>query len=137
MSEIRRAYDLLRGYVNSEWDRIKSVDLDRALDELDTPAKKTSKDSGALDPAEETYVTPANPKELASSILSVEPDASFEDIKKAFDKLNKRSNPANFPEGSEEAKNAARIQARVNWAYRVLCEDKSDSERRFKSLEID
>ena len=26
MSEAKRAYDILRGYVNQEWDRIKNLD---------------------------------------------------------------------------------------------------------------
>ena len=142
MSEIRRAYDLLRGYVNSEWDRIKSIDLDKALEELNAATHPEKASTARQDdtPTESTDPEAApstDPKVLACSILAVNVDASFEDIKKSFDRLNKRSNPSNFPDGSEESRNAAKIQARVNWAYRVLTDDKPEAEKRFKSLEID
>lgn len=133
MSEFRRAYDMLRGYVNHEWDRIRSIDLDRAWDELRTPAKG---DQGEEE-TEETIVIKVDAKQAACEILGVTADASYDEIKKAFERLNKRSNPANFPAGSEEAGNAAKIQVRVNWAYRTLTAEQSDTEKRFKSLEID
>ncbi len=39
MSMGRRAYDILRGYVGREWERIMSVEEQTALKELDVPAK--------------------------------------------------------------------------------------------------
>lgn len=138
MSEFKRAYDLLRGYVNTEWDRIKSIDLDKAWEELNSSTQPEQSQQRPSEPvAPEPEDKPVDRKELACGILAVKVDASFEEIKKSFDRLNKRSNPANFPEGSDEARNAARIQARVNWAYRILTDDKPEAEKRFKSLEID
>ncbi|MBS1721427.1 MAG: J domain-containing protein [Armatimonadetes bacterium] len=134
---MRRAYDLLRGYVNREWDRIRDIDLDKAWQELHEAVPSKSKQEAG--PATEQEPTPADvdPKVLARSVLGVHEDATFEDIKRAFDRLNKRSDPSNFPEGSDEASNAAKIQARINWAFRTLIEDTDETEKRFKSLEID
>lgn len=136
MSEIRRAYDLLRGYVNNEWDRIRSIDLDKAWDELRSHGPGDANVPTTSEQKQE-QVQQQDPKVLARSVLGVKEDASFEEIKKSFDRLNTRSNPANFPEGSEEAQNAAKIQTRVTWAYRLLTEDQPETEKRFKSLEIE
>lgn len=133
MSEIRRAYDLLRGYINHEWDRIRSSDLESAWQELqETPKTEASQ---IVEP--NTTLEEKDLKEIARTILGVNADASFSEIKKSFDRLNKRSNPSNFPENSAEAANALKIQTRVNWAFRILCEDMPDSEKRFQSLEFD
>ena len=135
MSEIRRAYDMLRGYINHEWERIRSIDLERAWEELQS--ERTSASDTETGTAPESPETPMDPKEVACGILGVKVDADFDEIKHAFDRLNKRSKPSNFPEGSEERANASKIQARVNWAYRVLTDDKSEMEKRFRSLEIE
>ncbi|MBS1714448.1 MAG: J domain-containing protein [Armatimonadetes bacterium] len=136
MSEIRRAYDLLRGYINHEWDRIRSSDLDQYWQPKTNDAR-TGSDAGESVEASEPVSRPADPKAVARGILGVTEEAGLDDVRKAFDRLNKRSNPANFPEGSEEASMALKLQARVNWAYRTLTADIPSSELRFKSLELD
>jgi len=136
MSEFRRAYDLLRGYINHEWDRIRSSDLDRYWQPRPQDVQE-GRDAVETVEQSEPVSKPADPKAVARGILGVAEQAGLEEIRKAFDRLNKRSNPANFPEGSEEAAMALKLQARVNWAYRTLTADIPSSELRFKSLELD
>ena len=134
MSMGRRTYDLLRGYVSHEWDRIKDVERELAERELkeDLPPK-----SKAEAPATPTPKTPEDKKTYARRLLGVTEESSFEDIRKAFTRLCKRSDPANFPSGSAEAKKAADIQRQVNWAFNELTDDMDATERRFRSLELD
>jgi hypothetical protein len=130
----KRAYNVLRGYVNREWERIKDLDRLYAEQELDD----------AMDlPAPARTVEPSQPpvavdrKERARQLLGVGPEATFNEIRKAFERLNKRSDPAKFPAGSSAATQADDIQKRVNWAYQVLTENVDVTEKRFKSLEIE
>jgi hypothetical protein len=123
----------MRGYVNREWERIRDLEREYAEQELDEPVV-----ARAPQPADQqAALPPVDPKERARQLLGVEPDAGFREIRKAFERLNKRSDPANFPAGSPEAAQATDIQRRVNWAYQVLTENVDVTEKRFKSLEID
>jgi len=129
----KRAYDLMRGYVHREWERIKDVEREYAEQELDEPIVPR-----APRPADSQAPLPSvNPGERARQLLGVGPEANFREIRKAFERLNKRSDPVNFPPGSAEAAQAAEIQRRVNWAYQVLTENVDVTEKRFKSLEIE
>lgn len=133
MSTGRRAYDILRGYVNREWERLQGVEMTEAERELyetyETPgvgvARSTSVDSGVLDEAR------------ARDILGVKPQATFAEIREAYERITKRTDPANFPEGSSESQQAALIHRRVHRAYALLTEGMDATEKRFRSLEID
>jgi hypothetical protein len=131
----RRAYDLLRGYVNREWDRIRGVEESDAYKELeaatDTPHR------GDIPPASPDSMTAHDPKGFARSVLGVGENATFAEIRRAFERLSRRSDPANFPAGSSEQRQATEILKRVNWAYRILTEDANEVEKRFGSLEIE
>jgi hypothetical protein len=138
MGEARRAYDLLRGYINREYDRIRGVDLDNAERELSDslqgymPPKKTES------PMKDQPTEPALPREeRARRILGVSPTASFEEIRRSFERLNKRGDPSRFPAGSVEREHAGSIQKSVQWAYGVLTANMDVIEKRFRSLEID
>jgi hypothetical protein len=135
MSSARRAYDILRGYINREFDRIQDVARSSAEDELnqalDGPVMPTQTVGRDFD------VVILTDEEKAREILGVGPAASFEEIKKAFNRLNERSDPAKFPEGSAEARKATEIRSRVHKAYRILSDKFDVTERRFRSLEID
>jgi hypothetical protein len=137
MSEARRAYDLLRGYVNREYDRIRGVDLDNAERELNDslannmPAKSTTP---TPQPATEQI---ASREERARRILGVAEGATFDDVRRSFERLNKRGDPTRFPVGSEEREHATAIQKSVQWAYGVLTANVDMIEKRFRSLEIE
>jgi hypothetical protein len=138
MSTGRRAYNLLRAYVGREWDRIKNwerLDALRELEEHDKPAEAPK----AEDPEKTVvYIPEGSTREQAAlHILGLKEGAAFTEIRHAFVKLSKRSDPSHFAEGSTEQVQARDIYRRVHWAYRTLTEGMSDSEKRFGSLEIE
>ncbi|CAN5529400.1 hypothetical protein BH11ARM1_BH11ARM1_15040 [soil metagenome] len=134
MSTGRRAYDLLRGYVNNEFERLQRMDDASAEQELNeslempTPTGRTNPNSEVITLTQE---------EKARQVLGVSTSATFEEIKKAFDKLCERSDPAKFPSGSAEADQATEIRSRIYRAYRILSDKFDPTETRFKSLEIE
>lgn len=146
MSLGQRAYDLLRGYVNTEWDRIhRAEDDDPAAKELaesltqPSPLKSSTVKSTSLieGTGPSTQSTPEERNDLARRILGVSGDAGFSDVRHAYERINRRADPANFPENSPEARQAAQIQKRVQWAFAVLGETFDCTEKRFQSLEIE
>ncbi len=138
MNEGRRAYNLLRAYVGREWDRIKSWERQDALKELEEtlpPPKEQSEED-----QEKTVIyipSGSTREEAARHILGVAKDAPFVEVRKAFERLSKRADPSKFVENSPEQKQAHDIQKKIHWAYRVLTEKTSETEKRFGSLEID
>ena len=136
MSTGRRAYDMLRGYVNQEWERIRGVDDKDAEAEL-----RESLSINAIKAERTEVITrPATPEEArtwAMKILGIADGSDFTEIRKAFERLNTRSDPTKFPVGSPEAKQAGEIQAKVRQAYTILTDEIDSTEKRFKSLEID
>ncbi len=140
MSLGRRAYDLLRGHLNNEWDRIHQVFDDPATqelaDSLSEPVAKSRTEVQAQN-ASPVIQTPEEKIELARRILGVPTTASFTDIRHAYERINRRADPSNFPAGTPEADQAAQIQRRVQWAYTLLTESMDGTEKRFRSLEIE
>jgi hypothetical protein len=134
MSLGRRAYDLMRGYVNREWDRIKGVEFESAERELQDALEQPTKRKLDLQGMDENTVL--DRKLTASKILGVPINAPYSEVQKAFERLKKRSDASNFPSGSPEAAQAIEIQRRVQWAYGVLTEGMDVTEKRFRSLEI-
>lgn len=133
MSTGKRAYDLLRGYVHREWERIQGVAQSDAERELEESLRAPSTDRAT--PVEAR--TPVERNARARTLLGVAPDASFAEIRKQFERLDKRCDPENFPAGSAERREAAELQRLARWAYQVLGEDVDATEKRFRSLEIE
>lgn len=132
----------MRGYVNREWERIQDLDRLYAEKELQESMDKPNAAREAVNEAEieakvQQLADQNDPKNRARQLLGVGPNATFDEIRKAFDRLNKRSEPSKFPAGSAEATQASSIQQRINWAYQVLTENVDVTEKRFKSLEIE
>lgn len=134
MSLSRRAYDLLRGYVNSEWDRIHSETHSSAEEELtdalNNPAPRKIEGTPPLE-------APIGREERARRVLGVSPLNDFAEVRRTFERIHRRADPSNFPPGSEEASQARDIQKQVEWAYGVLTENVDTTEKRFRSLEIE
>lgn len=131
MSMGRRAYDILRSYVGREYERIQGVEEHHAVEEL-------NKSLDALPQVKKREpIPPVDPKAHAREILGVPPEATFAEIQKAFKRLSSRSNPKNFPDGSVEASKAEEIHRKVHWAFNTLADGVDNTERRFRSLEID
>ncbi len=134
MSTGRRAIDLLRGYVNQEWERIRGVGESDAGTELDEPAAFARTERTVT--VQREY-SPAELDDWARRVLGLGSTAEFSEIRKAFVRLNTRADPSKFPSGSAEARQAADIQLRVQQAYAILSESVDTTEKRFKSLEIE
>jgi hypothetical protein len=139
MSVPKRAYDLLRGYIGREYERIQGVDFDGATKELKEAFQNPMK-PGEIPPpppATRQVITPVDRRARACAVLGVPKDADFGAIRLAYERLNRRSDPANFPAGSPECQQAGAIQRRVQDAYRSLADEADATEVRFKSLEIE
>lgn len=136
MSEAKRAYNVLRAFVNNEWERVKGLDLQNAWRELDAPIGEQPRQ-----PEEQANpISSMEPTELeanARTILNVTAKASFDEIRRAFEKINRRVQPQNFESGTDEARHAQELLRKATWAYQYLTKDMSAAERRFRSLELD
>jgi hypothetical protein len=132
----RRAYDLLRGYIGREYERIQGADRDHASRELSEALQNPIK-PGTTPQQPDNIQPPLDRRERACLILGISTDSDFTTIRTAYQRLNRRSDPANFPPSSPEAAQAGQIQRRVQEAYRVLAEQADATEVRFKSLEIE
>ncbi len=135
MSSFRRGYDILRAYIGREWERIETITESKAREELNSylnhstpppiPVEKKNDLSGPLSEAD------------ALKILNLSRDSNAEDLKRAYSRLINRSKPDNFPEGSEERKQAARVHLRVQEAYDLLLPKLDQTHQRFTNLDID
>lgn len=138
MSDLKRAYDLLRGYVGREWDRIKDIEWSEAAKELLVPEGKPATPPEPTAPAAEAAPKPVTDFEAqAREILGVRPEDDFAALRKAYERLTKRTDPALFPAGTPEADQAAKLRAKVDWAYQFLTASTDATAKRFGSLEIE
>lgn len=137
MSTSRRAYDILRGWVSHEWDRIREVERDLAQNELQDAMDKPAPIRPPQPGPELAAVSPEDARKHAEDLLGVKHGADFEEIRKAFDRLNQRSDPARFPANSSEREQAASIQKRIHWAYQILTDSIDSIDKRFRSLELE
>jgi hypothetical protein len=138
MGNGRRAYDILRGYIGREYDRLQGLDRASAEDEL---RKAMTDPSVRSNPSVTNVPEPtdarADSMERAARVLGVESNAGFDEVRAAYEKLSKKILPSQFPAGSEERRQVAEIQRRIQWAYQTLTENVDAVEKRFRSLEIE
>ncbi|MCW5942462.1 MAG: hypothetical protein KIS66_09540 [Fimbriimonadaceae bacterium] len=137
MSTGRRFYDLMRGHLNQEWDRLRGLDTLDAYDELNAAVNPGTAVEPSVTVTQRTVTDPAEKRKIALGILGIEEGASYQDTRQAFERLSRRSNPANFPENSPERNQATEIHRKVHWAYGVLTEEVDPTEKRFRNLELE
>jgi hypothetical protein len=68
-------------------------------------------------------------------LLGVEVGADFSVVQSAYNRLAARSDPARFPAGSEDARTAESIRARLDASYAALRDALDPTARRFDLLE--
>ncbi|MFN3728117.1 MAG: hypothetical protein ACK4XJ_00180 [Fimbriimonadaceae bacterium] len=135
MSTGKRAYSILRGYVHREWERLSKLEWLQAEQELDTP---TTPDASRVEIARKVvHIPPEERPAKARSVLGVGAEASFGEIRAAFERLEERCRPERFPENTLERLEAEDIYRNVHWAYQVLTENVDVLEKRFGTLEVD
>lgn len=148
----RRAYTVIKGFVNREWERLfESEDEDARREVLTTWAESGKEDGdakvihlervsdGSRAPAISALQQPSKVDTVAKSrgVLGVQEKSSIEEIYKAYMSLIDRCNPSRFPDGSQEAFRANQIRIRVLEAYRTLTDHVDTTELRFRSIDLD
>lgn len=138
MSTARRAYDILRGYVNDGWERIQGSEEGAAEKELreavEQPYERPAPSARKVDP--ETSVSSMS-VETARRLLDVPSTATTKQIAAAYDKLKAGVNPDRFPKGSDAQARARHLLFLIGAANRVLCENIDPTIKRFEGLEIE
>lgn len=132
-----RAYNLLRSYIGREWERIEKVreiSARKELQEYLDPSVQNPDASISKPPP-----VPAKDGKVAEAykVLGLKSGAQLKEVKQAHAKLSERSLPANFAEGSEERKKAAKIHLLVQEAYDLLLPILDPRLKRFQTLDID
>lgn len=133
MDTARRAYDILRGYIGQEWERINAPAHEPGREAFEAELARLPQPPTTVPLPVIEALTP----EAARKILGAEDGESFGAIKRRYDRLYQRSDPARFAKGSDEARQAANIRTRVAAAFRVIQDAASPTDRRFGSLEIE
>lgn len=133
MNSGRRAYDIVRGYVNHGWDRLSGVD-DQAEAEL-----REAMENPAPPPTPAAPAPPPMTVEIARRLLGVEENASARQVEKAYDDLMKAIDPNRFTADPQAAARAKELGSRLRMA-RELARANAQSDPiadRFSGLEIE
>jgi len=139
MSEFKRATDIFTAFTQHHIERIRGLEDAKAREELGTPTLSTSKNkeqnsvSGSIEKPRITVFD----ADHARKILQVNPEATFEEIRKSYEKFLVESDPLNFDPKSPEYNRRIMIQKVVHRAYIMLTEEYSITVKRFQSLELD
>ncbi len=133
----------------SAWDRAQAkIEQTQAANEAaktlrPTPPAPVKRDTLTdLPPGYEPPIPVAAPPSQASTIeaayrvLGVVPGASFDAVKKAYDRLRARTASDKFPVGSLELEQAKKIERRATSAYMLLVDTLNPGDDRFGRLEL-
>lgn len=132
MSTPGRAYDILRAYVNDAYGRLFEPNDAAAREQFDRELEATLPPL----PKPKPPIQPLT-NESARRLLGVSETASFGDIRREYEQLIARCDPAQFAIGSDEHRRAKIVRERVEAAYRFLRETADATELRFGTLEFD
>lgn len=127
-----RAWNLARSFVGQEIERIKGVERELALQELNTPPKATPQIPPAAPAASQAPLS----DEQARKLLGVADTASFSEIRTAFERIYSRADPYKFANDPDLKLNAQIIRDRVVAAYRQLSKGQDATDLRFGSLDL-
>jgi hypothetical protein len=135
MSSGRRAYDIVRGYVNHGWDQIAGVDNEAEAELREALANPTPPTSASPT----APLAPPMTLEVARRLLGVEATASARAVQKAYDELAKAVDPTRFGADPQAAARAKELSSRLRVALELAkAHAKSDPlSDRFSALEIE
>ena len=148
----KRAYTIIRGFVNREWERLFDTEDESAVNEvlqewngvkqidsktIELPIVAKSNEESNRKDAPNNPTSTLSALDQARIVLGVSKSSSLTDIHKAYLSLIDRCNPTRFPDRSQEAFRATQIRIKVLEAYRVLTAQADSIDLRFQSIEID
>lgn len=140
MNEFFRFKRLVSGYISREYDRIKDLELFQASQEMEQssgPAAYSERLNTPKESAPKVALTPEEKVELARKIFEVPTDATYEQIRKSYETLMAKSDPSQYDPKSANYTKALDIQRKLKSYFELLTQHFSNTEKRFKSLEID
>lgn len=141
MSTGKRAYDLLRGYVNHGWDLLQGREETAADAELRQAVERPYREpsEAELENVRPVSTPPKPPMDLATArkLLSLDEKASSKQIHAAYDEIAAVVDPKKFPAGSPADLRARDLLARLSEARRILLANIDPTVSRFERLEID
>lgn len=138
MSTTRRAYDILRGYVNYGWERIQGEQT-AAEQELREAVEQPYAESGISQDrlAEAAAPTVSMSVDSARRLLDVNPTATSKEIAAAHERVRKAIDPSKFRSGSDAQGRARHLLRLIDGAKRVLEDNLDPTIKRFEGLQIE
>jgi len=137
MEPARRAFDIIRGYVNHGWESLTGSDeteAERELREAIEKPAKTVESSGRPEAAEPKVEMTI---EAARTLYGVKESCTSKQITAAYEELRITADPTRFPEGSEARSRANQLMQRIVCGRQVLLDNLDPTVRRFEGLEIE
>ena len=138
MSSARRAYDILRGYVNNGWERFQGAeetDAERELREALEQPNRVAAESRDVDSVPHKVTSMS--VDRARRLIGVPPEATTKQIRVACQDLRKIADPNLHRDKPENESRARQALFAIDAAERVLIENVDPTVRRFENLQIE
>lgn len=156
MSLSRRVTRIARGYLDQITDRLEEIEremdrqgkaradaqseLQEALDPTN-PRRRPSSSPGAP-PSSPTSVSASTSSPVQQEwslsqcyrVLGLPEGTDFALVRRTYNDLMKKCDPARFPEGSEERQKATQLRTQIDRAYKILLKHFDPSAERFGEL---